>query len=530
MQTKHARTTRMRRLMQAGILLCLMMMAGCASEEIVQKSSYLKQPVLSEKSLAQLKGRDESKVSEAQQWFNNRFPQTRAGNSEWQLMWNYAFTDSLVNSKTVEIPIAFIQQKNWVLPECMKRYEQTKDERYLQNIVRYIVEKNNTTGKMRSYFMIIMPSAKYLEKKNFVLNENSYGQMDKEFDGYVMYSNNNGYFNNGWIYEDGKVTAKLEYPESQPLTRSAQEICMYETEITYTDWYVNGNYDHTTINEVAVTIIDCWVKRDPERANRGGGGGGSNNDGNSSGYDETATPGVQYGKHGKIGPCTDCYEEEEIPEDKIIEDPSFVGTKADCVYDKLNNLSGGFKAAIQKFDGEFPVSHLKFTASSSLGSDINAATIPPVNYVTEIQINSNNLNRPNLSIARTIIHETIHAEMFRKLLSAAQKGNLQFKDWKQEEVVKFITNLHNNYPGIYDFYYKNYKKEWSHEQMAGYYRNYIIKLLKEYDSSQSDELYQSLAWEGLMDTYTWEKLSSSEKNKIKNLINNYDKQGGEECK
>lgn len=33
-----------------------------------------------------------------------------------------------------------------------------------------------------------------------------------------------------------------------------------------------------------------------------------------------------------------------------------------------------------------------------------------------------------------------------------------------------------------------------------------------------------------MDTYTWEKLSSSEKNKIKNLINNYDKQGGEECK
>ena len=33
MQTKHARTTRMRRLMQAGILLCLMVMAGCAKDE-----------------------------------------------------------------------------------------------------------------------------------------------------------------------------------------------------------------------------------------------------------------------------------------------------------------------------------------------------------------------------------------------------------------------------------------------------------------------------------------------------------------
>jgi hypothetical protein len=32
------------------------------------------------------------------------------------------------------------------------------------------------------------------------------------------------------------------------------------------------------------------------------------------------------------------------------------------------------------------------------------------------------LARPNLSIARTLIHETIHAEMYRKILSILENG------------------------------------------------------------------------------------------------------------
>jgi hypothetical protein len=57
-----------------------------------------------------------------------------------------------------------------------------------------------------------------------------------------------------------------------------------------------------------------------------------------------------------------------------------------------------------------------------LSNNVNARTIPPVDFIIEIQINSNNLNRPDLSIARTFIHETIHAEMFRKLLSLASSN------------------------------------------------------------------------------------------------------------
>jgi len=109
---------------------------------------------------------------------------------------------------------------------------------------------------------------------------------------------------------------------------------------------------------------------------------------------------------------------------EIIKDNSFLNTKADCVFNKLENLSIGFKNAIKKFDGEFPVSHLKFVLDNTLGNNVRAETRPPSNYIITIALNSNNsvsgVNyRPNLLTAKTIIHEVIHAEMFRKMLSLA---------------------------------------------------------------------------------------------------------------
>lgn len=300
---------------------------------------------------------------------------------------------------------------------------------------------------------------------------------------------------------------------------------MYETEITYTDWYVNGNYDHTTINEVDVNIIDCWVKRDPDRGNRGGGGGGSNNNGNSSGYDETATPGMQYGKHGKIGPWV---EEDETIEDEIIIDPSFENTKAECVYEKLINLSGGFKKAIQKFDGEFPVSHLKFKVASLPRRTIYAQTSPPQNYITEITLNEDILSElPTLMVAYLFIHETVHAEMHRKILSILDNGgNLDGLTKAQWE-----SKLKNgDYPGIYDYFVRYGIRDMQHEQMSAHYINTMANLLKDFDSGQnSTQYYQDIAWEGLMGTSSYEKLSTSDKQRIKNTIQQLMQNGNKTC-
>jgi hypothetical protein len=159
-------------------------------------------------------------------------------------------------------------------------------------------------------------------------------------------------------------------------------------------------------------------------------------------------------------------------------------------------------------------------------------TYPPEKFITRIEINGNNLDRPNLDIARTIVHETIHAEMFRKLLSAAQKGELNTDEWTQAEIVQYIKNMQNDFPGIYHFYYLQYKKYgegWDHEQMAGYYRGYMVNLLKQFDPSQPEELYEAMAWEGLKGTEIWNSLSSAEKSRINNLAKNYNDKGGEPC-
>ena len=249
---------------------------------------------------------------------------------------------------------------------------------------------------------------------------------------------------------------------------------------------------------------------------------------------DTSSPVVD--TYGGGGNDSDSENTVPVPEldnvDEIILDDSFKDTKAECVYNKLYTLSGGFQKAIQKFDGEFPVSHLNFSVSYDLPSNTNGMTYPPEKFITRIEINGNNLDRPNLDVARTIEHETIHAEMFRKLLSAAQKGELNTDEWTQAEIVQYIKNMQNDFPGIYHFYYLQYKKYgegWDHEQMAGYYRGYMVNLLKQFDPSQPEELYEAMAWEGLKGTEIWNSLSSAEKSRINNLAKNYNDKGGEPC-
>ena len=47
--------------------------------------------------------------------------------------------------------------------------------------------------------------------------------------------------------------------------------------------------------------------------------------------------------------------------------------------------------------------------------------------------------------------------------------------------------------------------------------------------SQVQELYEALAWEGLMNTEVWNSRSSAEKSRIINLSKNFNDKGGEPC-
>ncbi|MEC5167427.1 hypothetical protein RCH18_003183 [Flavobacterium sp. PL11] len=209
--------------------------------------------------------------------------------------------------------------------------------------------------------------------------------------------------------------------------------------------------------------------------------------------------------------------------------------KALCVYNKLKSSSTGFKNAIKKFEAEFPVAHLKFEADATMSSNTKKAyTRAPENYVIDIVLNGNPIKdasyqkRPNLLVAKTIIHEVIHAEMFRKLLSLANNnGSID---------VSLVNQmlLQGDYPGMLDYYFRNgsdINSNWQHQQIAAHYRETIARILQEFDTGtaipdnqQSQQLYLDLSWEGLIysNITAWQEImDDTERTRIENVISNY---------
>lgn len=196
----------------------------------------------------------------------------------------------------------------------------------------------------------------------------------------------------------------------------------------------------------------------------------------------------------------------------------------DCLYSVYTGMGNAptFTNYLNNFDGDMSVANLKLTSSTTLPSNTNAETSAPQNYLITITFNENNLNRPNLSIARTFIHEMIHAEIFRKLLSVAQHPSIQL-DQNQ------LIQLRNDYPGLYDYYMRwkwNVPQGQSpssaqHEAMAQHYRDIIKQALEEFDNTHTDEIYEALAWTGLQNTVAWNNLSQSERDNISQTIANF---------
>lgn len=204
-----------------------------------------------------------------------------------------------------------------------------------------------------------------------------------------------------------------------------------------------------------------------------------------------------------------------------------------------------FQNYLQNFDGNFSVANLTFTVGVHPSHPTaNAVTLPPENYMITIMFNPNNLHRPPLDIARTYIHEIIHAEIFRKLLSCANLPNLNVNNYSETQWQNFINNLRNNFPGLYDYYLRyqynvpsgQQPSDAQHQAMAEHYRNIIVQALKDYDNnSHSDQFYNALAWTGLMGegdidastglptnpTIAWQNISQTERLQILSTIHTF---------
>jgi len=222
---------------------------------------------------------------------------------------------------------------------------------------------------------------------------------------------------------------------------------------------------------------------------------------------------------------------------QVILDPEFVNNE--CLYDVYEDLGKAptFNNYLQNFDGDMSVANLRFSVGvHPKYPTANAVTFAPVNYLIKVMFNPNMLNRPSLDVARTFIHEMIHAEIYRKLLSLADQGAIP---WSKQ----FIESMRNDYPGLHDYYMRYYfnmpygipSGDPQHEVMAQHYRGIIIDVLMEYDNSYSNNIYEALSWVGLMGsgpvnqstglppnpTVAWENLSQQERLSIINVYNDF---------
>jgi hypothetical protein len=384
---------------------------------------------------------------------------------------------------------------------------------------RLVLEKREDGG-FDKFILKYFPEVSSSNQKK--LQVNNYAIWSKEFSGDIQMISWDEELSTGWYVQNGeKVYTYFPKRDSGKKSRSnanaalnctpiLEEICINFGD----DEEMDCSSGICELPEFGIECFDIIAYEDPNCSDQynpgsgpgtytGPGGGGGSGSGSGGG-----------------GPLPTL-----LPEDEIFKDPSFVGTKADCIYERLLASSEGFKGMIQKFDGEFSVSDIKFSLDDNLPNTTNGETSVLSPGLIGISLNQNTLEgRTNLGVARTLIHETIHAEMYRKVLSMGGQVSI------------------NDFPGIYD-YYRRYAKNWQHEQMVAHYVDVIGEMLQEFDNySQNYQFYEDFAWVGLyyfndnnagLGNYTyaqaWNDLQESEQNRIKIVMTNGENNGSKIC-
>jgi hypothetical protein len=181
--------------------------------------------------------------------------------------------------------------------------------------------------------------------------------------------------------------------------------------------------------------------------------------------------------------------------------------KIKCVMDKL--MQGNqFKKTINNFTGTNARINLHFDLGQTKDPMADGETVPvPANWNTQdisVMINEGLLNTNTaLQAALTLLHEGIHAELFRLLLTIKGPSHLTGSD----------------FPTLFK-YYNEYKGGQSpqHQLMAAHYISVLGKALQEFDGNKfTPEYYKSLAWDGLRETDAYKSLSQEEKDNITKL-------------
>ena len=241
----------------------------------------------------------------------------------------------------------------------------------------------------------------------------------------------------------------------------------------------------------------------------------------------------------------------------------FIKSRGNSILRKLVK-TGSIDKMYSKFEDESIV-NLQWDVGK-FKYDTNASTFPTssmeakgVKWSIGIKVNTTTMeDGSDISIARTMVHELIHADIHHMLLKYTEKGIDNNVDFAKKEEMPALVKAKNE---LYKYYsekvFKNKMKSYSddegvhfrpyteneikietlkeaeHQYIAKYRRGDIVKALETFDelngvksrsgivgkySYSTTEFYEAMSWAGLSKSKEWDDLSTDKQNLYINII------------
>ena len=224
-------------------------------------------------------------------------------------------------------------------------------------------------------------------------------------------------------------------------------------------------------------------------------------------------------------------------------DPSLLESNEyiNSVYEGFERQSPTFYSYLKKFMKENSIVNLRWEYSDTLGSNVAGMLVSGMqNYWLVIQLNKNVLKKyPALFVAKTMLHELMHADVMVKLMSLKESNPANMTREEFESLSKSLEK--QDYPTLY-YYYNKYifNATSQHAYMSDYQVDIIAEALCEFMPSAGEDVCEAIAWQGLQwmlvaeynesegdwvfykrSTPGWESLGPQKQEQINNTYKSY---------
>lgn len=184
----------------------------------------------------------EEEIKKSINWLSKNSFLTKS-NAKWMPMWEKGLIFHNDTSKTLEVPLSYLFQ-DIISTKLFIHKPSNQEILSLVNKESLVIESNNQ-GIYRAFFMIVVPSEKFVRNSGNSLAKMTYLFRDRKFDGLVLYKNLEGQYVGGWKYEEGKIISKLRVSSHNVPTKNSVTYCQ-------STYHISGLSGH-------IIIVLQWI-------------------------------------------------------------------------------------------------------------------------------------------------------------------------------------------------------------------------------------------------------------------------------